>query len=574
MASKKNDKQKKKQKTILVLVVVIAIIIIVAATGLTRIVEKYSPSKSTSDLAAFYGLDSDDDVVINLDHAVLSDTGLYRDGEVYIPYDVIHGSINARFYWDSVENVLRYVCPEGIISTGADTASYTLGGGSYASDYPIVCLEDGEAYLSISFVGQYSNIRYACYEDPHRIVISDEWDEQELTEVTSDAPIRELGGIKSNILTTLEKGAKVTVLEEMDTWTKVCTEDGFVGYVQNKSLGDTETVVLDNAFVEPVFTHASRDYTINMAWQQVTGESANDSIASILDSAPGLNVISPTWFYLNDNAGGIASLASADYVSYCHEQGVEVWALVSNLENPDVDTTAVLSVTSSRDALVDNLISEALLCGMDGINVDFESLAGEAGAGFLEFIRELSVKCGENNLVLSVDNYPPASYNAFYSRDEQAVFADYIILMAYDEHYSGSDEGSVASLDFVIEAVENTLAEVPADQLILGCPFYTRLWKLTPDGDTYSVTSEALGMAEAEARIAAAGAESVWLDECGQNYAEYESDGSTYEIWLEDQDSIDAKLNVMRAHDLAGASFWKLGFEKSEIWDTIDTFME
>jgi spore germination protein YaaH len=296
----------------------------------------------------------------------------------------------------------------------------------------------------------------------------------------------------------------------------------------------------------------------------------------VLGTTKGVNVISPTWFYLDDNEGGIASLASLDYVTYCHQQGVEVWGLVSNLENAEVSTNSVLSVTSSRDNLVNNLISEAIRYDLDGINVDFESLSAETGDGFLQFIRELSLKCENNGIVLSVDNYVPAAYNTFYDRAEQAVFADYIILMAYDEHYKGSDEGSVASLSFVTKGVEDTLLEVPAEQLVLGIPFYTRVWQITPDETEesgYRVDSEAVGMSEVESRVAANNVTLEWLDDCGQYYAEYEKDGSTYKIWEEDQNSIEKKLEVMTSNNLAGASFWKLGYEKNTVWDTIVKFM-
>ena len=313
-----------------------------------------------------------------------------------------------------------------------------------------------------------------------------------------------------------------------------------------------------------------------MAWHQVTNQTANNQVSSVLAGTKGVNVISPTWFYLNDNEGGIAVLASSDYVSYCHENGVEVWALVSNFENADVDTTQVLNTTSSRDTLVNNLIAEAVRYNLDGINVDFEMLDEEAAPGFLQFIRELSLKCEGNDLVLSVDNYSPASYNAFYDCEEQAVFADYVVLMAYDEHYNGSEEGSVASLGFVTQGVTDMLENVPADQLILGIPFYTRLWKLTPDDSAeggVAVTSEALGMSEAESRVAANGATFQWLDDCGQYYAEYEYEGSTYKVWIEDQNSIEKKLEVMQSNGLAGAAFWKVGYEKNTVWDTIVKFM-
>ena len=362
----------------------------------------------------------------------------------------------------------------------------------------------------------------------------------------------------------------------MDSWSEICTEDGFVGYVKNSALGGTQSVLYEDEYTEPEFSHISRDYTINMAWHQVTNQTANNQVSSVLAGTKGVNVISPTWFYLNDNEGGIAVLASSDYVSYCHENGVEVWALVSNFENADVDTTQVLNTTSSRDTLVNNLIAEAVRYNLDGINVDFEMLDEEAAPGFLQFIRELSLKCEGNDLVLSVDNYSPASYNAFYDCEEQAVFADYVVLMAYDEHYNGSEEGSVASLGFVTQGVTDMLENVPADQLILGVPFYTRLWRLTPDDSVeggVAVTSEALGMSEAESRVAANGATFQWLDDCGQYYAEYEYEGSTYKVWIEDQNSIEKNLEVMQSNSLAGAAFWKLGYEKNTVWDTIVKFM-
>lgn len=633
MPIRKRRKQRK-QRIILIVAVVVLVVLIAGITSLKTIMKQYVPSSDTTDYASFYGLESEEDVLLTIDNEVLEATGLLMDDEVYIPYDVLHTYLNARFYWDETEQILRYTLPEGIVSVETETTAYTVAKESRSADAVIVHMEGDEMYLSLSFIEQYTDIRSDFYEEPNRLVISDEWGEVEYVTVKRASELRELGGVKSSILTELEKGDRVIVIEKMDDWTEVCTEDGFVGYIQNKALGDAQTELYESDFEEPEFTLIARDFTINMAWHQVTSQEANANVSSVIASATGLNVISPTWFYLNDDEGGIASLASSDYVTYCHQQGIEVWALVSNLENDEVDTTQVLSVSSSRDTLVNNLVSEAIKYDLDGINVDFESLEGEAGAAFLQFIRELSLKCKNNGIVLSVDNYAPASYNEFYGRDEQAVFADYIVLMAYDEHYNGSEEaGSVASLSFVTQAVADTLEEVPAEQVILGIPFYTRLWKLTPnetDTDTdsgtsetdddeandgtaadteydttadednttesdgtaadednesesdgtadseesYTLTSEALGMSEAESRVAANGATYQWLEDCGQYYAEYEYGGSTYKIWMEDQNSIEKKLEVMQSNGLAGAAFWKLGFEKNTVWDTIVKFME
>ncbi|MCD8299865.1 MAG: SH3 domain-containing protein, partial [Clostridiales bacterium] len=345
MAShRRHKKKKRRQHLIIAVIVIVIVIIIVAAMGLATVFNKYSPSKTSSDYASFYGLDSDDQIIVNMDHEILDGKALYIDGEVYIPYGLLHDRINARFYWDDTEDILRYVLPEGVVSVDAETAAYAVAKENRTFDHTIVHIEDGEMYLSLSFIEQYTDIRSSFYEEPNRVVISDNWDEEEFTLVKSSAAVRELGGVKSDILTNLSKGDSVTVLDEMDSWTKVCTEDGFIGYVQNKVLGDTYSQIPESAFVEPIYTHTSRDYTINMAWHQVTNQAANNSVSSVIGSATGLNVISPTWFYLDDDYGGIASLASSDYVNYCHSQGVEVWALVSNIENPDVDTTTVLSV--------------------------------------------------------------------------------------------------------------------------------------------------------------------------------------------------------------------------------------
>lgn len=565
-----------RQKMFLAAGVIVLIVIIALITILTTVVKRYSPSDEQTDYASFYHLDSEDDIMICVNHTVLEQTGMLIDDEVYLPYDVVREYVNDRFFWDGSEQILRYTLPEGIVNVSGETAEYMVGRTSQTAEHTILHIQQDQMYLSLSFIQQYTNIRFEVFQDPNRVVISNEWGTVDYTQVKRSTEVREKGGIKSPILTEAARGDLVTVLEELDSWSEICTEDGFVGYVKNSALRGTQSVLYEEEYTEPEFPHISRDDTINMAWHQVTNQTANTQVESVLASTKGVNVISPTWFYLNDDEGGIASLASSDYVSYCHENGVEVWALVSNFENDDVDTTLVLNTTSSRDTLVNNLIAEAVRYNLDGINVDFEMLDEEAAPGFLQFIRELSLKCEGNDLVLSVDNYSPASYNEFYDWKEQAVFADYVVLMAYDEHYNGSGEGSVASLGFVTQGVTDMLEDVPADQLILGIPFYTRLWKLTPDDSVeggVAVTSEALGMSEAESRVAANGATFQWLDDCGQYYAEYEYEGSTYKVWIEDQNSIEKKLEVMQSNHLAGAAFWKLGYEKNTVWDTIVKFM-
>ena len=440
----------------------------------------------------------------------------------------------------------------------------------------------------MEFVWEYTDLEYQEYEDKgaERVVINTEWGEKTTASIKRKTRVRLRGGVKSDVLTEAEKDEKVVVLEEAEDWRKVCTEDGFIGYVKKSLLKNQkkEETASAREFVEPEFTNIHKDYTINMAWHQVTTQAANSAVLQTLAGTKGLNTISPTWFTVADNSGNLTSIASQDYVNYAHQMGIEVWALVDNFGD-NLDQTELLGRSSSRDNLTNQLISAALQNGIDGINVDFEQIPQEAGDAYIQFIRELSVKCRLNNLVLSVDNYVPKGYNGHYNRKEQGIVADYVIIMGYDEHYSGSYEaGSVASYGYVKEGIEETLKDVPAEKVINAMPFYTRLWKSVPkteeelaaqagtEAADYSmkVTGEALGMEQALERVTDAGAEITWDDAAKQNYAEWtDGEGAQCQIWLENADSLEAKLQLMKENKLAGTAAWKLGLETQDIWDLI-----
>lgn len=571
-----------KKKIIPVLAVALLIAVVLLVTKAAGFIEKYIPSKEVQDMNAYYGLQAEDDMAMVLDDEVTDVLCKYMDGQVYLEFETVQDMFNSRFYWDTAENLLFYTLPDKLVMVTAGSNTYVVGKETLSENYTIVRVDGEKMYLALDFVEKYTNITHEVFENPNRVVVTSVWGNVNGTVTDKATQLRLKGGIKSPILKELEEGEALTVLEEGEDWTKAATADGIIGYLKTKFIEDIEVVTRSHEFEEPVFTHNLKDYKIQMAWHQVTTQDANSTITDVLQGSKGINVISPTWFYLNDNEGNIASLASHSYVDYCHQNNIEVWALVSNLENPDVDTTAVLSRTSARQNLVNKLVSAAIEYDLDGINVDMESLEYEAGEGYLQFIRELSLKCKNNELVLSVDNYVPTDYTAFYDREEQANFADYIIIMAYDEHYAGSDEGSVASIGFVTDGVTNTLKEVPSEQTILGCPFYTRIWALTPktgaedtveaaseDYVPHEVSSEATGMYTTQKRLEVNGVTPVWSEQDGQYYAEYENEGITYKVWIEDATSMEKKLEVMKGNNLAGVSFWKLGFETDSIWDTI-----
>lgn len=581
-------KKRTKKNFIPVIAVIVLILVVVLFLLLAKVIEKYTPSKEHQNLSEYYQMTAAEDVAIIFNNEILPAHGKLIDGHVYLDFNTIHDKINSRFFWDHNENKLLCATATDLIAADAESTSYYVTKDSHSMDHTIVKSGADTAYVAIDFVKQYADFSYEIFEDPNRVVITTQWGDYTVASAKKDTEIRVLGGIKSPILTEVEKGTVLTVLVPDETWTQVATTNGVVGYIKSKALGNTSTETRVSDYVEEEFTHLKKDFKINLGWHQVTNTTANNNVSTILQNTKGINVISPTWFYLKDTSGNIGSLASLDYVNYCHQNGVEVWALVSNfgakdqgLENPNL--TEILTYTSRREALINNLISAAIQYNLDGINVDFESVDPAVGDAYIQFIRELSLKCANNGLVLSVDNYSPTDYTAFYNRAEQAVFADYVIVMAYDEHYSGSPEaGSVASIGFVSDSVAKTLLEVPADQLILGMPFYTRVWSETPvtDGspeaegaseDTvpFELDCYSVGMKEAQNLVNTNGAVPVWSDETKQYYVEYINDGVTYKIWMEDVTSLEEKLKVMQANQLAGGAFWKLGLETSDVWDTV-----
>ncbi len=305
-----------------------------------------------------------------------------------------------------------------------------------------------------------------------------------------------------------------------------------------------------------------------MAFHQVFSQAANSTYDSYMADVKGVNVIAPTWFRITDNEGTLECFAGSEYVIKAHNAGIEVWAVVTDVDY-EVDMGAILSSSEKRTKLINELIAYAQQYSLDGLNIDFETIGSDYGDDFIQFLRELSIQTHANNIVLSVDNYAPTASTMYYNREEQGLVADYVIIMGYDEHWGGSQTaGSVASINFVENGILNTLKEVPAEKVINAIPFYTRLWKT--EGGT--VSSEAIGMDMAQNWVDTNGVELYWDNETCQYYGEIQKDNVLYQIWMEEEESIQVKLNVMDANHLAGVAEWKLNFERDSVWDCIETY--
>lgn len=572
MSQKKRRRRRRRNSNAVMVLVVILLIVVVAAVGvLTAAIKRHTPSDTRMDLNTYYGLEKEDDVALVLQNTVSDTKGKWMDGRVYLDYETVSNVLGGRFYWEADSSQMLYTTPKEILAIAPESTSYTVNGENKDEGYKIIRQTDDKIYLALDFIQKYMEITSTVTESPNKAVIRYQWGSEKIVKAKNDTVIRYRGGIKSDILTDVAKGTELTLIEELDNWSQVATSDGFNGYVSKEDLTAPEEkkAEYDGSYKEE-FTSLTRDHKINLAWHQVTSEDANAGLAQTLENITGINVISPTWFSVTGAEGTISSLASADYVNLAHEKGLEVWGLIDNF-NKDVSTLDTLSNRTSREHLIQKLIEEAVRVGLDGINVDFEALTQEEAPHFIQFIRELSISCRKNNLVLSVDN-PVPQFTSFYNRKEQGIVADYVIIMGYDEHTDGTEEaGSVASLPFVEDGIQQTLKEVPKNKVINGVPFYTRLW-FTDNAGT--VTSEIMGMDQASKIVTEMGMEMYWNKDVSQNYAELSTDNGLYQMWLEDEQSLDAKMQLVQKYELGGVAEWKLGFERADVWNTISQYLQ
>ena len=542
-----------------VVVVCLLIFVLAVAGGVTFVIQRYMPSKEPMDMYEYYGQPGEGEAVLTLGTQKVEERALMVGEQTYLPLETVNTWLNQRYYWDAEGQQILYATPSELTKT---PASQEAGGD--------VWLKDQAVYLSLSFVQRYTDLDAYVYSEPARVAIQYDFTDVPVVTAKKDIYVRYRGGIKAEVLTKVPAGTQLRLLEELEEWNQVATADGYIGYVEKKDVNAPENLSFDRDFQREEYSYLSMEEPVNMAWHQVTTMDANAYLTDTIANMTGVNVLSPTWFYISDNSGNLTNIASAEYVQTAHERGMKVWALVDNF-TADISTMEVLSRTSSRQNLIQQLMQGALAAGVDGINVDFEQLSEDVGIHFLEFLRELSIECHKNNLVLSVDNPVPEDFTSHYDRAEQGRVVDYVIIMGYDEHYVGSEVGSVASLPWVEKGIQDTLAEVPAERVINAIPFYTRLWKTTAGG---AVSSEAISMDQAQEVIQKYAVQTYWDKNTSQNYGTYEFEGSTFQIWLEDAQSIAEKVKLVPKYDLAGVAHWKLGFENSSVWQVISEHLK
>ena len=529
----------KKQRSYVGIVVIL--ILIAAAAGLiTFLIERRMPSKEREDLSNYFALTGEDSVGLTVDGTV-SGTPLKKVNDTcYVPYETVKGLLNKRFYYDADARLLSVTTPticqnfalddllasgdalamETVAEEGAEPAGFGLALPFVETwtDMAVIASESEDSEASVPHI----NVRLTFpYED---------------APLLESAPIRLRPTVKAPILADAAEGETLTLVDTDDTaegWTPVVTGDGLSGYVESDLLGETSEAGADHVSAIGTYTSLKMDGKVNMAFYQTDNELMTADLGNKLDrGVTGINVVTPTWFFL-DGPGEVRSLCDAAFVETCHARGYQVWALINDIDGnvtSSADVAAVLGSTPSRQAIVRTIIDTVLSYGIDGVNVDIERVSTEGADAYLTFIRELSAECRTNGLYLSVDTYVPMAYSRYLDRHEQGIVADYVVIMCYDEHYSGSEEaGSVASQTFLESGIANTQKEVPADKIIAAIPFYTRLWATRDDG---APTSDVYPMGDAIAYAEEHGMSVYWDETVCQHVAELDEGGVFYQMWL------------------------------------------
>lgn len=567
-----------KKKIIPVLLAIVLIFLIVGIAFGSKILEKYSYSKERADLNSYFDITADDEIAIVLQDEMIEEKAKLIDGVCYFDFATVEKYFTDRFYVNAEEKILLF-------TTATDVIRIEIGEGSnivYISDtgtsidYKAALYEGETLYIAADYVKRYANFSYSLYDSPLHMQVYTQWNTITEAEITKNTCVRYRGGIKSEILTDVKVGDKVTILEELENWSKVKTDDAYIGYVENGFLSkktSVEQLPVTDA-MEVTYTGVRKEGIINMVFHQVFDANAVNSVSEVLKRTKAVNVICPTWFRLSDNTGSINSIASASYVTQAHNLGVDVWALITDVDSKDmfgvdINFYEILSSSENRERLINGLMEQVDTYDIDGINIDFEKVRSDAGTHFVQFLRELSIETRKRGVVLSVDNYVPTEYTAHYNRKEQGLVADYIVIMGYDEYYSGCGEaGPNASINYVENGIIKTKESVPAEKIINAIPFYTRVWE-SGEGEPDSAT---LTMANQSTWVANSGVEPVWREEYCQNYVEYQSNGKTVQCWLEDTASIKVKLQVMNAQQIAGVAAWKVGIEDTSVWEVLEQY--
>ncbi|MTI49481.1 MAG: hypothetical protein FH761_16740 [Firmicutes bacterium] len=489
-----------------------------------------------------------------------------ENGSLYIGIDVLKKNLNLDIIWDNKDKTIVYYDGEKVIRLYGNTSTIKINDGEVENS-DLLLVKNGQPLINIKLIDKYANYQTTFVDLTNILVIDKDGTIMRTAQSIEKSRLRGKESIWSEVKDIVNENEKVYVYHEDDNWTLIRTSRGFFGYIENKNIKLNKKIVYKKKGKDNIRKPQNK---INLTWEYVYNITPS---VDKLEKVDGLDVISPTWFNIKNTSGDIRDKGSKEYIEWAHNNGYEIWGLFSNDFDPDL-TNTILNSAKLREQVIKNILELALKYNLEGINLDFENVYLKDKDMLTQFVKELSPIARENNLILSMDitikSLSP-NWSLCYDREKLGKLVDYLILMAYDEHWAnGGISGSVASLPWVEYGIETLLDEVPSEKVILGVPFYTRVWKEQQVDGEVKVTSAAVTMNRSFELIDKYNGDIVWDDITRQYYSEYNVGNTLNRIWLEDESSIKGRIDLIEKYDLSGVASWRRGYEKETIWEVIN----
>lgn len=493
-----------------------------------------------------------------------------EDENVYIDLNILNNHLNLLTDYDENNQVVVITNTNKVIRFYGEEEVKVNG--QMVNDISPMKMIDGKPFVPMNQLADSLKLQFIFSKENKSLALENQLDKKMTAKAVKDnVNVRFEASTASMDNDLLKEGEQVEILKEEINWFKVLTPRGKIGYVQKKEVKDLEETMGLEVTNQPIWKPENEK--INLTWEYVY---KNVSKNATTGEFKGLNVVSPTWMNLKDAAGNIDHKISKDYIDWAKERNYEIWPLFKNNFDPDL-TNRFLGDVLAREKAINEVLKLVKENRMDGINIDFENIYVKDKEKLVLFVRELSAVFHENGLVVSIDvtkKGGSANWSQCYDRAALGQVVDYVSLMAYDEHWGTSPvSGSVASLGWVEEGINGLLEEVPAEKLLLGVPFYTRIWTEIPSKDDPTkiiVKSKSASMKTVNEILKKKDLEKVWDENSGQNYVEYIENGATKKIWIEDAISMKERIDLINKYNLAGVASWRRGFETEDIWNVIE----
>lgn len=489
------------------------------------------------------------------------------EGISYLAQDFVKQYIDDAVFYDAQEGVLTITTVNEVVRMTRGSNEVNRNGKSSQMNEPLL-EKDGVAYISEHYLEDRYNVAIERGVDGRLYKVSDLATKKQIAEVkVRKSALRTHPDHKMAIIDRVKKGHEVIVYSVQNGYARVRNENGMIGFIKEKDIeivGETE--VIEDKVYEPLSSKNPLNEKVKLVWDQLAVRTAGNWNSTKYTQIKGANVISPTWFEFEDSEGNLVNRGSKEYVDRAHSKGLQVWGLLNhNFLEPQL-TKIILTSTSRRQHVIDQLLNYADVYHLDGINIDIENIQPEFSEEWVQFMRELYPQAKGKGLTVSVDVYMPSAWSGHYERTKIAEVVDYFIIMAYDEHWSGSKQaGPVASLPWVSQGLQLTLEEVPKEKLVLGMPTFSRMWAETDTG----LETRAYGMEEVKRRMNELGIETILDEYTGQLYGEKLVNGKLYKVWLEDAKTIAKRVELIEQHDLEGYAIWRLGLETPDVWEEL-----